>query len=143
MRLRFLRRWLLLGAVAQLGCYSPTLPLPPPVKPEITETETGAYHVHGGVLPHAEVFILNQRTLFIDGQRADKVGIYDFDLHGAEASDLVSLWYEAGTDLSPTTQFLLPDFSDKGSGSGGSSGAGSGGAGGSGAGMDGTGGTGG
>jgi hypothetical protein len=140
MRLRFLRRWLLLGAVAQLGCYSPTLPLPPPVKPEITETETGAYHVHGGVLPHAEVFILNQRTLFIDGQRADQVGIYDFDLHGAEASDLVSLWYEAGTNLSPTTQFLLPDFSDKDAGSGGA--GGSSGAGGS-AGMDGTAGSGG
>jgi hypothetical protein len=139
MRLRFPRRWLLLGAVAQLGCYSPTLPLPPPVKPEITETETGLYHVHGGVLPNAEVFILNQRTLFIDGQRADHVGIYDFDLHGAEASDLVSLWYEAGTDLSPATQFLLPDFSDKSAGSGGAGGSG----GSSGAGMDGTGGTGG
>jgi hypothetical protein len=106
-----------------LGCYSPTLPLPPPVKPDITQTETGAYHVEGGVLPAAQVFVLNQRTLLIDGQQADRVGIYGFDLHGAEAGDVMSIWYEAGTDLSPTTAFVLPDFSAD-DGAGGSSGAG-------------------
>jgi uncharacterized membrane protein YgcG len=138
MRLRFPRRWLLLGAVAGFGCYSPTLPLPPPVKPDITMTDTGAYHVHGGVLPDAQVFMLNARTLLMDGQQSDHVGIYDFDLHNAEAGDMISVWYEVGTDLSPTTAFDLPDLSTKNGtggtgGSGGSSGSsGSGGSGGSG-----------
>jgi hypothetical protein len=123
MRLRLPRRWLLLGALAGLGCYSPTLPLPPPVKPDITQTDTGAYHVRGGVLPGAQVFVLNQRTLLIDGQQADRVGSYGFELHRAEAGDVMSIWYEAGTDLSPTTAFVLPDFSEESGGAGGSGGA--------------------
>jgi hypothetical protein len=126
MRLRLPRRWLLLGAVAGLGCYSPTLPLPPPVKPDISQTETGAYRVHGGVLPDAQVFVLNRRTKLIDGQTADTAGIYDFELHNAEAGDEMIIWYEAGTDLSPTTAFALPDFSSKDGGTGGSSGSGGG-----------------
>jgi hypothetical protein len=92
------------------------------VKPDITQTDTGAYHVEGGVLPSAQVFVLNQRTLLIDGQQADRVGIYGFDLHAAEAGDVMSIWYEAGTDLSPTTAFVLPDFSAD-NGAGGSSGS--------------------
>jgi len=94
-----------------LGCYSPTLPLPPPVKPDITETETGQYRLRGGVVPDAQVFALNARTLLVDGQQAGHLGEYNFLLHEAQAGDVVSLWYEAGTDLSPTTAFLLPDFS--------------------------------
>lgn len=107
-----------------VGCYSPTLPLPPPVKPDISQTETGAYRVHGGVLPDAQVFILNARTLLIDGQQSDHFGIYDFVLNQAEAGDVMSIWYEVGTDLSPTTAFALPDFSKKSSGgTGGTGGA--------------------
>jgi uncharacterized membrane protein YgcG len=136
MRLRLPRRWLLLGAVVGLGCYSPTLPLPPPVKPDISQTDMGTYRLHGGVVPDAIVFVLNQRTSLIDGQQADAAGIYDFELHSAQADDVMFIWYEAGTDLSPTTTFALPDFSTKNGGGGSSGSGGTSGSGGS-AGMDG------
>ena len=138
MRTRLPRRWLLLGAVCALGCYSPTLPLPPPLKPEITLTDTGAFHLHGGVLPHAQVFVVNERTQLLDGQQTNETGVYDFDLHGAQAGDVMNIWYQAGTDLSPVTPFELPSLAP--SGVGGNGGTGAAGAGGSGAGAAGAGG---
>ena len=111
MSLRLSRRWLLLGAVLSAGCYSPTLPLPPPVKPEISLTETGAYHVAGGVYPDAQVSALNARTLLIDGQQTDHVGSYSFDLKEGEPGDVIQLWYRYQNDLSSAVTFELPDFS--------------------------------
>lgn len=108
---RLSRRWLLLGAVSSFGCYSPTLPLPPPVKPEISMTETGAYHLTGGVYPDAQVSALNARTLLIDGQQSDHVGLYSFDLKDAQAGDTIQLWYRYANDLSSAVTFDLPDFS--------------------------------
>jgi hypothetical protein len=107
MRFRLARRALLASLLA-VGCYSPTLPLPPPVKPDVTVTSTGDFRLKGGVLPDAQVFALDSRTLLIDGQQADHLGLYDFVLHQAEAGDSITLWYEAGTDLSPTMLFELP-----------------------------------
>lgn len=121
---RTLRRWLL-GAVLFAGCYSPTLPLPPPVKPEITVTETGAYHLRGGVLPNAQVSALNERSYVIDGQQADHVGAYSFDLKDGQPGDAIELWYRYANDLSSATLFELPDLSPKG-GAGGMPGAGAG-----------------
>jgi len=134
MRLRLSRRWLLLGAVA-FGCYSPTLPLPPPVKPDITLTETGAYRLHGGALPNSQVFALNTRSQLLDGQQTGETGIYDFELHDAQVGDVIDLWYQAGTDVSPGTVFELPSLSPSstgGAGGTGTAGAGGGGAAGSG-----------
>jgi hypothetical protein len=125
MRLRLPRRWLLLGAVVAFGCYSPTLPLPPPLAPDITETETGAYRLQGNVVPNAQVFALNSRTLLVDGEQSSELGAYDFELHNAQAGDEIQFWYQAGTDLSPPTAFELPSFAPGGSGGmGGSAGAG-------------------
>lgn len=137
MRPRLSRRSLLLAAVAAFGCYSPTLPLPPPLAPEITTTDTGAYRLKGGVVPNAQVFALNARTLLVDGQQTSELGNYDFELHGAQAGDVISLWYQAGTDLSPTTAIELPPLTPPGVGGAGSAGtsgaSGSGGLGGGGA----------
>jgi hypothetical protein len=111
------------------------LPLPPPVNPEITLTETGAYRVHGGALPNSQVFALNTRSQLLDGQQTGETGIYDFELHDARVGDVINLWYQAGTDLSPATAFELPPLSPSGTGGGGgngAAGAGSGGAAGSG-----------
>lgn len=119
---RLSRRWLLLGAVLSVGCYSPTLPLPPPVKPEISLTETGAYHLSGGVYPDAQVSALNSRTLLIDGQQTDHVGLYSFDLKDALAGDTIQLWYRYANDLSSAVTFELPDLSEQG-GAGGGGGA--------------------
>jgi hypothetical protein len=109
------RRLLLAGLLA-MACYSPTLPLPPPVRPEITETETGAFRITGSVLPDAQVFALNERNRRIDGQEVGSDGIYSFELTLAAHGDLVQLWYLAGTELSPTTVFELPTDADAGAG---------------------------
>jgi uncharacterized membrane protein YgcG len=133
MRLRLLRRWLLLGAVSALGCYSPTLPLPPPLKPDITLTDAGVYRLRGGVVPNAQVFTLNTRTELIDGQQTGDSGLYDFELRSAEAGDVLDIWYQAGTDLSGSTPFALPMLAPSGMGGAGGTTAvgGSGGSGGS------------
>ncbi len=127
------RRLVLFGAVLGLGCYSPTLPLPPPLKPEISLTETGAYHLKGGVLADAQVTALNERTMIIDGQQSDHVGLYSFDLKEAQPHDVIELWYRYANDLSSPVAFELPDLSARGGagGTGGSPG-GAGGAGGAG-----------
>ena len=117
MRFRPPRRLLLAGLLAA-ACYSPTLPLPPPVRPEITETETGAFRITGSVLPEAQVFALNERNRLIDGQEVGSDGIYSFELSLAAHGDLVQLWYLAGTELSPTTVFQLPDADDGAGGAG-------------------------
>jgi hypothetical protein len=109
MRPRSARRSLLLAGLVALGCYAPTLPLPPPHKPEITMTESGAFRLRGGIVPEAQIFAINERTGFIDGQQVGANGLYDFELREAEGGDLMQLWYQAGTDLSPTTVFQLPD----------------------------------
>ena len=123
---RTLRRMLLLGAVLVVGCYSPTLPLPPPFKPEISVTETGAYHLQGSVVPDAQVSALNERTLIIDGQQSNQVGAYSFDLKDGQAGDVIELWYRYANDLSSPVAFALPDLSARGGagGMGSSGGAG-------------------
>jgi hypothetical protein len=117
---RSARRSLLVAGLLALGCYAPTLPLPPPHKPEITMSESGAFRLRGGIVPNAQIFAVNERNGFIDGQQVGASGLYDFELRDAEGGDLMQLWYQAGTDLSPTTVFQLPgDLGD-----GGASGAG-------------------
>jgi hypothetical protein len=108
MRYRSARRFLLCAGILAIGCYAPTLPLPPPQKPEITMTESGNFRLTGGIVPDAQVFAMNERTGAIDGQQVGKSGLYDFELEAAEGGDLIQLWYQAGTDLSPTTVFSLP-----------------------------------
>jgi hypothetical protein len=109
MRERSARRSLLLAGLVALGCYAPTLPLPPPQKPEITLTESGNFRLRGGIVPDAQIFALNERTGAIDGEQVGRTGVYDFELQAARSGDLMQLWYQAGTDLSPTTVFTLPD----------------------------------
>jgi len=116
-----LRRSLLAAGLVLAACYAPTLPLPPPQKPEITLTESGEFRLRGAVEPNAQIFALNERNTLIDGQQLDRTGRYDFTLRQAVGGDLMQIWYQVGTDLSPTTVFTLPD--DLG-GAGGEGGAG-------------------
>jgi len=104
-----LRRSLLAAGLLLAACYAPTLPLPPPQKPEITLTESGQFRLRGAVEPNAQIFALNERNQLIDGQQTDRSGHYDFVLREAVGGDLMQLWYQVGTDLSPTTVFSLPD----------------------------------
>lgn len=102
------RRLWLAGVLVAAACYSPTLPLPPPSRPEITQTETGAYRIRGGVLPDAQVFALNERNGIINGQQVGPDAHYDIVLEDGRTDDVIQLWYQRGLDLSPTTVFALP-----------------------------------
>ncbi|HTQ02680.1 MAG TPA: hypothetical protein VMI54_02445 [Polyangiaceae bacterium] len=132
MGFRFARRTLFAGALLGVGCYSPTLPLPPPVKPDVSLTSTGDYELTGGVLPNSPVFALDARTQLIDGQVSDGVGLYTIVLHAAQAGDTITLWYESGTDLSPPMVFDLPTVNPSGSSGGAAGTAATGGSGGAG-----------
>jgi hypothetical protein len=120
-----------LGGVVLLGlllgtarCYSPTLPLPPPVAPDVSVTETGAFRATGSVLGEAQVFVVNERSGAINGQWVGADGHYDFLLSNARYEDPMQIWYQLGTDLSPTTRFNLPEAPDIPQGTGGEGGQG-------------------
>src|SRR5262245_11247327 len=93
MGFRLPRRSLLAAGLIAVGCYSPTLPLPPPGKPEITSVEgTDRYRLVGEVEPHGEVTARNRRTLLLAGQLTESSGHYDFEVAGQEG-DQMELWY--------------------------------------------------
>ena len=111
MGFRLLRRSLLAGGLAALACYSPTLPLPPPGKPEVSEIQgqPGLYRLVGTAQAHAEVFARNQNTSPVRswGQQTGADGRYDFTVEG-QPLDPMELWYVVGKDSSPRVLFQLP-----------------------------------
>lgn len=112
---RVTRRMLLsLGAGALLaGCLSPTLPLPPPSPPDVTQIGQGRYELNGSLPMRGTVFVQNERTSLVFGETVEQ--LYRFTV-SAEAGDAMSLWYEAGDasdgfygDRSQTISFDIPD----------------------------------
>ncbi|MCC6217436.1 MAG: hypothetical protein IT376_21445 [Polyangiaceae bacterium] len=105
------RRWLFvaLAAAVASACLSPTLPLPPPTRPDEigTPDESGQVRLRGTVLPHAEVFARNQRTGQIAGELTGSTGRYDFFVGGQIGDELV-LWYVLDTDTSPSIIVSVP-----------------------------------
>lgn len=105
----FRRALLVLGALVLGACYAPTLPLPPPVDPDIDgPTETGTYRLSGNVTPNALVIALNRRTDLSFGQQTAGDGHYDFEIE-ADPGDAITLWYVAGVDQSPPVIFSIPE----------------------------------
>jgi len=108
-----LRRRALIALVAcaswaASGCLSPTLPLPPPGQPEVTETDVqGVYRVTGNVTPNARAEVWNTRTDLFWGQQTESDGRYDFLVEG-EPGDPMLMFYVLGTDQSDTQDFELP-----------------------------------
>ena len=90
-----------------VGCLSPTLPLPPPGEPSVTDQGDGTYMLTGSVPPNSEVYALNTRTMFIDGQATGESGEYAFTLE-AQPRDPIELWYSSGTRESQLTSFEIP-----------------------------------
>ena len=121
MGFRLARRSLLAGGLLAIACYSPTLPLPPPGKPEVSAVEgkPGTYRLMGQVEPHAEVFARNRRTAMDRGQMTQGSGKYDFEVEGAEGDEM-ELWYVVGKDPSPRVLFVLPPYELGVGGAGGS-----------------------
>lgn len=97
---------LALGALAAPACLSPTLPLPPPDRPDVEPIGSGQYRLTGAIPVAGTVLVLNPRTDLVHGQVADLA--YDFVIP-AEVGDVLYLWYEAGLESSDAARFEIED----------------------------------
>jgi hypothetical protein len=94
------------------GCLSPTLPLPPPSRPDITRVEDGVYELRGTLPMPGTVFVQNERTTLLFGVRVET--FYEL-LVEARPGDFMKLWYEASDtsqfygDRSQSIEFEIPD----------------------------------
>ncbi len=103
------RRTILAFAAAAMvgGCLSPTLPLPPPSPPNVSETdEVGTYRLTGAVQARSHVTAWNWTTGLSYGEQTGADGRYDFLVYGSEG-DSMSLTYRVGTDESEPADFEL------------------------------------
>src|SRR5688572_3063786 len=101
-----------MGVVAlAVACTSPTLPLPPPAVPSITQASapdrfklsTGP----GGAEPNALIIVVNRdsdlpRSKRVSGTLADEQGGWELEVF-ASAGDFLDISQESGTTRSPTT----------------------------------------
>lgn len=109
MRFDSRRRWvLLLAVVGAFGCLSPTLPLPPPNRPDVEGPDaSGRVTLSGWVQPGAHVYADNLHTGLSAGQQADlSTGNYRFQI-GAEVGDRLAFYYRIGTDVSQALEILI------------------------------------
>ena len=107
---RLLMLLAVLGVAASSACLAPTLPLPPPGKPDIEgPDQNGQVTLSGYVEPKAQVVALNlaDRTEG-DAAFADDAGAYELVL-AAEVNDRIVLYYRSGTTVSPSIEFVIPD----------------------------------
>ncbi len=106
------RSWLVawslgLSSLLVAGCYSPTLPLPPPSQPEITApNDAGMIEIRGAVRPRSEVFAKNQRSLEIVGEETGSSGLYELTMM-AESNDRIIVWYKDGSEESEFVELLV------------------------------------
>ncbi len=106
---RVMRRLFLLGAgLCLAGCLSPTLPLPPPDRPDVSSPdESGLVRVQGVAAPQAEVIAWNHNSDLIAGQVTGDDSRYDFTMK-ADVGDFIELWYVQGSDESETVRITVP-----------------------------------
>lgn len=106
---RVLRRLLLLVAgLCLVSCLSPTLPLPPPDRPDVTAPDSaGLVRLQGVAAPKSEVIAWNHANNVIAGQVTTENSHYDFTIQ-AKTDDLIELWYTQGTDESQSISVVVP-----------------------------------
>jgi hypothetical protein len=104
---RLARRGFLAAAAGLLlvGCLSPTLPLPPPSRPDIAQVGTNEYQLTGTIPSPGFVLVLNKRTNVVNGELATEA--YSIRVQ-AQPEDGMQLWYESGTDVSDIVEFDIP-----------------------------------
>jgi len=106
---RVVRRLLL--AVAGLclaSCLSPTLPLPPPAKPDVSgPDESGYVRLQGVAAPLSEVIAWHRNSDLIAGQVTGDTAFYDFEIK-AEENDVIELWYIKGSEESSSVKIVVP-----------------------------------
>jgi len=96
-----------LGLVAA-SCLAPTIPMPPPARPDIQGPDAaGEVTLRGRVDPHSEVYAENMRTGDIRGQHTNS-GAYRIVL-GAQIGDWIQLSYRHMGEYSPTLEFHIPE----------------------------------
>jgi hypothetical protein len=107
---RVMRRLLLVVAgLCLASCLSPTLPLPPPDRPDVSAPdENGLVRLQGVAAPQAEVIAWNHDTDVIAGQVTGDDSRYDFTI-AAEANDLIELWYVQGSEESQSIRVVVPE----------------------------------
>jgi hypothetical protein len=104
-----MRRLLLVVASLGLaGCLSPTLPLPPPNRPDVsTPDESGLVRLQGVAAPSAEVLAWNHANGLIAGQVTGADSRYDFTIR-ANVADEIELWYVQGSEESQSIRVVVP-----------------------------------
>jgi hypothetical protein len=107
---RLTRRLLpLLAALCLASCLSPTLPLPPPDRPDVSAPDgNGLVRIQGIAAPKAEVIAWNHANNVLAGQVTDESSRYDFTIK-AEVNDFIELWYMQGSDESQTIRLTVPE----------------------------------
>ena len=104
------RRIWLLGVSSAAGlclaaCLSPTLPLPPPAAPEVTQIGPDQYRLTGTIPIPGTVVILNVRS----GGGITWQTLHDYELDiVARPGDPMRVHYEAGDDVSDFAEFSIP-----------------------------------
>jgi hypothetical protein len=139
-----MRRTLVVLSLGLLGCLSPTMPLPPPSKPDIDGPDGSGRVVLSGRIPKANsVYVDNLSTGYSAGQALDpESGAYRFSI-AASVGDRMSMFYRVGATDSEARLFAIPATkasaaSNGGTGGGGESGTDAAGSGGEGAGAAGS-----
>jgi hypothetical protein len=94
----------LLSIASLTSCLAPTLPLPPPNRPNISAPDAdGNIRITGVAQSRAQVFALNVRTDLIVGQQTGASGAYDFKMP-AMIGDEIAVWHSVGKfDSEPVT----------------------------------------
>lgn len=117
---RFLVRGVLLCLVAGLGafalgaCAAPTLPLPPPAQPTVSEVGTNLYLLRGvrSVEPHAIVLIFKNDVSLplsdrVDASQSDGEGTWEKTI-SAKPGTVLDIWQDTGGARSPEIVIQLP-----------------------------------
>jgi len=107
-----------------LGCLSPTLPLPPPSRPDVSPPDasgltTVAGHVPGGTTAIAQ----NMSSGQLVGQLTSSSGNYELVLPAA-SGDTLAIWYRDGLIDSGAVEVTVPSSQAELGPLGGSSGTG-------------------
>lgn len=119
----FRRHVLVLGLIPWFaGCLSPTLPLPPPARPDISPPDSsGITTVRGRVPDGTTAMIENLANGKLSGTATGDDGLYTLQVP-AEVDDQIAVYYLDGLVRSQSIIILVPDGSADG-GAGGEGGA--------------------
>jgi hypothetical protein len=106
-----LTRRLLLGGTALVllgGCLSPTLPMPPPLSPEITPPDaSGIATVTGRVPAGTTAYVHNIALGLVIGKRTGSTGKYQIQILARE-DDQLEIYYMEGLERSQAVVLLVP-----------------------------------